>query len=231
MMEDLEPADSMEITKLYGSRFATLEKLENAVVLLAKKPEHLPELKALKSKSLDCQQLLATCNVMMSNTTNLKCRYENVLQKSRVLQLIMLQKLEEVENIPPHSNMHSNSLQPTETPASQPQPKLNLETPARMFLADYATSPFVRKVKPVKLEFLDFETAVIEEADFQKIPKYMRNRESRAELQAFMETIIVPCFTEKYAMFHRTREFVKHPADLEKWRLYQSQSNYFPGTN
>jgi hypothetical protein len=222
-----------EIEKLYGTRFATLEKLETAVILLPEKTKLLAELKVHRLKVLETNAVLKTCKDLMADRLNLQQKYETVTQISRKMTLLMLEQIES-------SNVPSPALPSSPNPAPQFQraPLTNSQqinrlqisdTPARMSLAEYAVSPFVTRIKPQKLEFLDFDSVQIKESDFQKIPRYMRNRDTLPDLQNFMETTIIPCFTDKYTMVYRKRECVRHPADLDKWKLYQSQTSYFPG--
>jgi hypothetical protein len=182
----------------------------------------------------ETHSLLKTCKALFADKDNLQQSYQAVMEKSRKLTILMLDHLEK-DNVPtpvaPASNPEPSAFSLAPLAISQQANRLPIpdNTPARMSLAEYAVSPFVSRIKPQKLEFLDFDIVQIKEADFQLIPRYMRNRETLAELQNFMETIIIPCFTDKYTMVYKKRECIRHPADLDKWKMYQAQVSYFPG--
>lgn len=57
---------------------------------------------------------------------------------------------------------------------------------------------------------------------------YMKGRENLEDVQQFLETVLVRCFTAKYALLPKRREAVP-PNELHLWRLYQSQEEYFKG--
>ena len=56
----------------------------------------------------------------------------------------------------------------------------------------------------------------------------MKGRESLAELQAFLETVIIKAFTVKYTLLPKKREIVT-PAEVDLWNLYNKQEKYFKG--
>lgn len=56
----------------------------------------------------------------------------------------------------------------------------------------------------------------------------MRGRETRSDLQQFLETTIKKCFTAKYTLLPKRREAVA-PMEMDLWNLYKSQEDYFKG--
>lgn len=57
---------------------------------------------------------------------------------------------------------------------------------------------------------------------------YMKGRETLFEIQQFLDTIIIQCFTSKYRLLPKRREAVA-PTEIELWNLYKSQESYFRG--
>lgn len=56
----------------------------------------------------------------------------------------------------------------------------------------------------------------------------MKGRESLDSLQAFLEAVIIQCFTAKYALLPKRREAVA-PMEMELWNLFRAQEEYFKG--
>lgn len=56
----------------------------------------------------------------------------------------------------------------------------------------------------------------------------MKGRESVYDIQAFLDTIVIPCFTAKYTLLPKRREAVR-PIEVELWNLYKAQEVYFRG--
>lgn len=56
----------------------------------------------------------------------------------------------------------------------------------------------------------------------------MRGRETLDDIQVFLESVIIRCFTSKYTLLPKRREAVP-PMDLDLWNLYKSQEDYFKG--
>lgn len=56
----------------------------------------------------------------------------------------------------------------------------------------------------------------------------MKGRETLSDLQAFLEKVIIQCFTAKYSLLMKRREAV--PAmQIDLWNLFKSQEGYFRG--
>lgn len=56
----------------------------------------------------------------------------------------------------------------------------------------------------------------------------MKGRDTLDDLQHFMDNVIVRCFSEKYALFHKQQNCVRNPQDLLRWKLFHQQCEYFP---
>lgn len=96
-----------------------------------------------------------------------------------------------------------------------------------MSLAEFQHSPFAKKIKPLSLNFVDFEKEITQ-MEFDTIPRYMKGRDTVGELNHFLETVVIRCFNDKYTLVYKNREAVKI-ADKNLWCTYRQQINYFPG--
>lgn len=56
----------------------------------------------------------------------------------------------------------------------------------------------------------------------------MKGRETLDDIQQFLETVIIRCFTSKYTLLPKRRDALI-PKDLDLWSLYKSQEEYFKG--
>lgn len=56
----------------------------------------------------------------------------------------------------------------------------------------------------------------------------MKGRDTIDDLQYFLNSVISKCFSLKYTLFHKQREFVRNQQDLTMWKLYHSQEQHFP---
>lgn len=57
----------------------------------------------------------------------------------------------------------------------------------------------------------------------------MCGRETLDQLNSFLETIIIPCFNEKYKLIHKERSGLRNLNDLDLWKLYKEQASLLPG--
>lgn len=57
----------------------------------------------------------------------------------------------------------------------------------------------------------------------------MRGRTTLEELKQYLETVIIPCLTEKYQLLHRKREFLRSQIDVDAWRKYRAEESLYPG--
>ncbi|XP_013108833.1 uncharacterized protein LOC106088080 [Stomoxys calcitrans] len=95
-------------------------------------------------------------------------------------------------------------------------------------IKDYKQSPLVqKKISPIPIQFEEFDVQIAQK-DFDKIPKYMCGRETLDQLNSFLETVIIPCFNEKYKLIHKQRQGLRSN-DLELWKMFNEQSHYLPG--
>lgn len=56
----------------------------------------------------------------------------------------------------------------------------------------------------------------------------MKGRETLDDIQHFLETVIIRCFTSKYTLLPKKREALA-PMEMDLWSLYKSQEEYFKG--
>ncbi|XP_053690067.1 uncharacterized protein LOC128738743 [Sabethes cyaneus] len=148
--------------------------------------------------------------------------YSVIIRKMHRNQLLMLQLLEylnktdkTVRGVLKEQKLNNDHL------------KQNLASVDKMFLADYQKSPFVSKMKPRCLSFLDFNVQITPE-EFERIPKYMRGRDTLDELVGFLQTVIISSFEEKYSLLYKNKKAVTNQQDLVLWKAYNQQQSTFP---
>ncbi|XP_075162733.1 uncharacterized protein LOC142235361 [Haematobia irritans] len=108
--------------------------------------------------------------------------------------------------------------------------RLNISVTPRIKISEYKDSPLIKKkVMPIPIQFTEFDVQISQQ-QFEKIPKYMCGRESLDQLNSFLDTVIIPCFNEKYQLIHKQRQHLRNN-DLELWKMYNEQSSYIPGKN
>lgn len=56
----------------------------------------------------------------------------------------------------------------------------------------------------------------------------MKGRETLEDLHAFIASIFVPTFTEKYQLIHKKRDAIGNAQELEIWSMFKQQEDYFP---
>lgn len=82
-------------------------------------------------------------------------------------------------------------------------------------------------MKPISLQFTDFDRTITAE-EFKNIPSYMRGRETKEDIQQFLDNIIVKSLTNKYTLLPKKRDAVPS-MDMDVWNLYKKQESYFKG--
>lgn len=160
-----------------------LELLEEKCILLQDREKRLEELYCLHENVAGVKETVAECRKAVSEHLEpIKKKYNEVLRKSRYVQLSMLYLLEHLPDdkpavqepgqmssaVVPSSKLPKHVETPNEGRGAIPKPQIE-DTPHRMSVEVYGKSPFANRKKPVKLEFLDFE-AEITHQDFAKIP-------------------------------------------------------------
>lgn len=58
----------------------------------------------------------------------------------------------------------------------------------------------------------------------------MRGREVLEDMQQFLDTMVIRCFTLKYKLLPKRREIIA-PMEMDLWNLYKSQEEYFKGNS
>lgn len=97
-----------------------------------------------------------------------------------------------------------------------------------MRVTEYENSPYVSRRQPIQLQFLDFEAQITPE-EFATVPSYMKGRETLDDLRAFLDQIVISCFTEKYTLSCKKRDAIRNQHDIEIWKIYQQQKDDLPG--
>ena len=204
----------------------TLEKLtqsaENvgeAMLVLPHKVELHEMLKDLHQKDKEIEKLETMVKKSIENHNSiLKDEYKKSSEVIKRAQLKMMYLIQQIETSKQDQQEHVQSeLSPgVETGG----------TSSRMNLADYVSSPMIRKRTKAKLQFTDFEAEITDE-DFARIPSYMKGRVSLSELQNFLDEII-RTFNDKYQVLYKNRSALK-TAELNLQIMFKDQSSFFEG--
>lgn len=212
----------------FNSQLEQIETLDNAIVLLHHKTKILPDLKALQIDLEEVNNIIRHVKKTRHETSSLIMEYKMLLRKLRKQQLIMLNMIQKAENSQlNYHEMTENNKNNLNVPGSI-QRCQSVESGFKISLVDFQNSPFVSKIKPLSLNFLDFEVQLTQD-EFNLIPKYMKGRETLEEMNYFLEKTVSKCFNDKYTLLFKQRQAVKQ-CDKELWNRYQMQIKYCPGT-
>lgn len=219
--------------------FDKMKLIESYISLHLRREKIEPEIRELAKQTEEVKSLILQCNQVMKSeyATALK-EHKIIMEKMQAQQLQVLDYLIEKRKAEVQNSSNGNEPSESRTLSSSsstdiPGDKKNLpahKSNTKMYLEEYSRSPFVRKSRPVPVpfQFIDFECEITQEM-FETIPKYMRGRETVDELKQFLDTILVPCFNEKYQLLLRHRDCIRNHVDLDLWKVYKDQASYFPG--
>lgn len=209
-----------------------IQRIETFFELQACKSDIVADLNELNGKCSDSTSAFQGAKQSLDKFRHeLGPKYVDVMrkmQRNNLLVIHLMEKLDEIAEQQSHvlRERHPNA-QPNYPVASGGNPKSAASADKPMYLAEYQKSPFVAKMKPRCLSFLDFNFRISQE-EFDQIPKYMRGRENLDELIAFMQTVIVSCFEEKYTLLYKNKKAVTNQQDLALWKAFNQQQAAFP---
>lgn len=238
----------MDLQNDFESKLEKIEMLNNFISLYGKKEEIVPHLRTLSDEVNEIKMLLASCTELMAKfQVENQERFNKLMLKIQTIQTQMLDILECdadnncIGNAPTQSDLlNANNWPTNKCPSSALKENVSAtNTPnkfvmfkpgeqAVMTISEYMKSPYTTKrVRPIQLQFADFER-IITQDEFNQVPTYMRGRETLDDIQHFLETVLVQCFTVKYTLLPKRREAVA-PMELDIWNLFKSQEEYFKG--
>ncbi|EAT38512.1 AAEL009611-PA [Aedes aegypti] len=211
------------ITTSLEKQVQLLRRIETFFELQACKPDIVADMNDLNRQCLDTTGALNKAKFALDKFRNeLGPKYVDVMrkmQRNQTLAIHLMGQLKDNDRKKPILQEHNGQ---TDSIGSAKK-----VTADKMFLSDYQKSPFVTKMKPRCLSFLDFNFKITHE-EFDQIPKYMRGRENLDELLAFMQTVIVPSFEEKYTLLYKNKKAVTNQQDLALWKIFNQQQSAFP---
>ncbi|XP_062543778.1 spindle and kinetochore-associated protein 1-like [Armigeres subalbatus] len=211
------------IEALLEKQVCLIQRMETFFELQACKPDIVPDVNELNAQLLHSKNGFDQAKHSLTKfRQQLATKYVEVIRKMQRNQLLIIDLMEKVgekENIK-HVLQEQNG-------QMKPIGSTKTATTDKMLLSEYQKSPFVAKMKPRCLSFLDFNFNINHE-EFEQIPKYMRGRENLDELMAFMQTVIVPCFEEKYTLLYKNKKAVTNQQDLALWKIFNQQQTAFP---
>lgn len=228
------------LAELFEKRLQKIDQLNDFITIFGKRSELVNQLKDADTLTDENRQLLALCRQHVASfRAELLPESKRIQQRAECLQSTMLNMIETLDQRD-HDQLLASAAKENRNPSLQQQrtPEPNnggaggsFQVPSsstRLLLSDYKNSPFARTIKPAALQFVDFELERLADSDFRRIPQYMRGRETLAELQQFLDAVIVRCFTDKYTLLHKKRECVRNPQQLAMWKHFVTQASYFP---
>lgn len=227
------------IEMLLAKQADVINRIETFFDLQASRSQVIGHLNSLHHKARECSDAVKQAkNCLRRFRTDLGPRYAEVIRKMRLNELLILHLLEQLDRtdgggdgrkvLQAVQNENVGEQVVKQEPVSSLKPAAASQAADRkMTLLDYQNSPFVSKMKPRCLSFLDFNV-VISQEDFEQIPKYMRGRESVDELVTFLQTVVVACFEEKYTLLYKNKKAITNQQDLALWKAFNLQQAAFP---
>lgn len=156
------------LEELFDQRLEKIKQLDEFLEIYAIKQANLPKIIKLNENVEKFAEKIEEAKFQRDRMIELQKRYQNVMNKARrqdITMLNMIEKLDKSEIKIPGTT--KNILTPSGIENRTPS---NSSIQRSMTIEDYQKSPFVKKIKPISLNFLDFE-ATISSDDFQKVPK------------------------------------------------------------
>lgn len=220
--------DSIE--SLLAKQVQLIQQIEQFFELQSCRTDVLADLNNLQLKTGECANALQQAKQYLARfRSDLGPRYVEVIRRMRMNELLMLHLLEQLDR---EDGKKAAALQIQKSNVQHPEKKADslgpkMLTVEKMTLSDYQNSPFVSKMKPRCLSFLDFNVRISQE-EFEQIPKYMKGRESVDELIAFLQSVVVSCFEEKYTLLYKNKKAITNQHDLALWKAFNLQQSAFP---
>lgn len=159
-----------KLEELFNQRLEKIKQLDEFLEIYAIKQENLPKIIKLNENVEKFAEKIEEAKFQRDRMIELQKRYQNVMNKARrqeITMLNMIEKLDKCEIKPQPGTTSKNILTPSGIENCTPT---NSGIQRSMTIEDYQKSPFVKKIKPISLNFLDFE-ATISSDDFQRVPK------------------------------------------------------------
>ncbi|KAM7360790.1 uncharacterized protein ACRADG_007760 isoform 2-T2 [Cochliomyia hominivorax] len=244
-MEDLEEnIQNIEIK---------ISRLNNFIALCLRRNKLSKELEQITLDAIKVRDLMTEAHeLMQKDFQSLLEEFDEVMSQMRKKQILVMgyvikekqRKINEVEEeekkvqLILSSGKSNTKLKSSTAPKSAIKKlgvnlaKLNLNhalsvTP-KIKISEYKESPMVKKrINPLVFQFQEFDITITQQ-QFDTIPKYMCGRETLEQLNSFLETVIIPCFNEKYQLMHKERSCLRNLNDLELWKLYNEQASSLP---
>lgn len=158
------------LEELYNQRIEKIKQLDEFLEIYAIKQDNLPKIINLNENIEKFAEKIEEAKFQRDRMIELQKRFTIVVNKARKQEISMLNMIEKIENtgIKITDGNSKNMLTPRNNNENITP---SLGTIQRsMSIQDYQKSPFVKKIKPISLNFLDFE-ATISEQEFQRVPK------------------------------------------------------------
>lgn len=157
-----------KLEELFNKRLEKIQQLDEFLEIYAIKQESLPKIIKLNENVENLSEKIEEAKFQLDKMIELQKRYQIVTNKARRQEVSMLNMIEKLENSEIKITGPSKNIL---TPKNENFTPTGTGTLQRsMSVQDYQKSPFVKKIKPISLNFLDFE-ATISQAEFENVPK------------------------------------------------------------
>lgn len=158
-----------KLEELFNQRLEKIQQLDEFLEIYAIKQENLPKIIKLNENIEKFGEKIEEAKFQTDRMIELQRRYQSVMNKARRQEISMLNMIEKLDSIViKMPEKVKNILTPSGDENCTPSQTGTLQR--AMSIQEYQKSPFVKKIKPISLNFLDFE-ATISADDFQRVPK------------------------------------------------------------
>lgn len=158
-----------KLEELFNQRLEKIQQLDEFLEIYAIKQENLPKIIKLNENIEKFAEKIEEAQFQRDRMIELQRRYQNAMNKARRQEITMLNMIEKLDSIEIKMPVMKNNVL-TPSGVENCTPSQTGTHQRSMSIQEYQKSPFVKKIKPISLNFLDFE-ATISLNDFQKVPK------------------------------------------------------------
>lgn len=224
-----------KVIEMFDQMTVKAHNIKEAMIVIPHKQFYMEKLVELSGNRTEVEKLEAEMKTSLEeHHTVLRENFEDTMKIFKRTQMKMIYLLQHLDDEERHMQNEKRALMPINIPGT---PKMyeregaiqafsELNTP-RMNVTEYAKSPFAKKRTKVQLQFSDFEAEVSND-DFARIPGYMKGRVCLAELQEFLDNVLIRTFNNKYRTLYQHRSTLK-PSEFNLQTMFKSQASYFEG--
>lgn len=205
-----------KIFKKFESLNEKAKFLQEAMVILPHKHSLSDELSSMAHSSVDLRELHAEIEASMKHhEEKLQEEYRETKQNLNRVQMKMMHLLTHLEN---------DDQPGASQPRKQAARAMNSSVPETVVSQPDDESPMVIIKKPTAPVF-EYE---ISDADYSKVPSYMKGRVAIGEVQEFLHKVFIRCFRHKYRIISQRRSNLK-PHEYALQNNFRAEAKLFEG--